>query len=196
MVMISNVVFGNEYPTVSLVTSQESMIKDFLLNILGNSTIYVQFSSRFISVQHVENRVIVEGRPVVATKKVKNKDKIVAVEDEALQAQNRDSTNIHIQSGFEKHPRTVISNVELAAATLSYFIQKVMSKKALLRPVVVLHPTEKLDDGITQIEVKALTELGIQIGARKVYIWQGHTLTTREMRDSSFLEKKSLKKIQ
>lgn len=99
------------------------MIKDFLINLLGNNTIYVQFSSQFISVQHIENNLIFEERPIVATKKVKNKKRIVAVGVEALQVQNKDSANIQLKNGFEKHPRTVISNFELAVATLNYFIQ-------------------------------------------------------------------------
>lgn len=169
------------------------MIIKNLLKILGNSTIYVKFSSTSIYVQHVENKTVIEEKPLAAIQKVHNKEKITAVGSDALKVQAEDSQNTHIQNVFEKHPRAVLSNFELAAAAISYFVQKILPKNTLLRPVIILHPTEKLDGGISQLELKALTELGIQIGARKVYVWQGHTLTTRQLLDSLFLEQNSLK---
>ena len=168
------------------------MIVDFLFSIFGENTIYIKFSSELIHIRYAEKNRIIEEKPIIAVSKAKNRHIVVAVGKECDRAQSKDPSKIQVYNAF-KHPRTFLSNFEFAEATLRYFINKIIQRKILIRPVIVLHPTEKLDGGITQIEFRGLMELGTSIGGKKVFIWKGHTLTNRELLDASFLKKHSLK---
>ena len=168
------------------------MIVDFLFSIFGKNTIYLKFSSELIHIRYAEKNKIIEEKPIIAISKSKNRHKVVAVGKESDRARSKDPLKIQTYNAF-KHPRTFLSNFEFAEATLRYFITKIVSRKLLVRPIVVLHPTENLEGGITQVEFRALMELGTCVGGRKIYVWQGHTLTNRELLDPSYLEKNCLK---
>jgi len=165
------------------------MIIDFLFSIFGKNTIYIKFSSDLIHIRYAEKDRIIEEKPVIAISKIKNRYKVVAVGKDSVRTQA--SPKVQVYNVF-KHPRAFLPNFEFAEVTLRYFIYKIVHRKMLVRPIIVLHPTEKLDGGITQIEFKSLVELGTSIGGRKVFIWKGHTLTNRELLDPSFLEKNCL----
>lgn len=48
-------------------------------------------------------------------------------------------------------------------------------------PVVVIQPMEMLEGGLSSIELRAITELALGAGARKVVVWEGKTLTDNEV---------------
>jgi actin-like ATPase involved in cell morphogenesis len=48
-------------------------------------------------------------------------------------------------------------------------------------PVVIIHPMEMIDGGLSQIEERALIELATGAGARKVVVWVGHELSDQEV---------------
>lgn len=47
-------------------------------------------------------------------------------------------------------------------------------------PVVVIHPMEKVEGGLSEIEDRLFRELAVGAGARKVVIWLGHELSDAE----------------
>lgn len=47
-------------------------------------------------------------------------------------------------------------------------------------PAVVIHPLEKIEGGLSQVEERVLKELAAGAGARKVVVWVGHELTDKE----------------
>ena len=49
-------------------------------------------------------------------------------------------------------------------------------------PVVVIHPLEKVDDGLSDVEERVLRELAAGTGARKVTVWLGRELSDAEAR--------------
>jgi hypothetical protein len=53
-------------------------------------------------------------------------------------------------------------------------------RRGFLRPNVLMHPRELIDGGITQVEYRVFTELGLGSGAVKVGTWSGHTLNDVE----------------
>ncbi len=167
------------------------MIIDFLFNIFSKNTIYIKFSSNSIHIRYAERNRIIEEKPIIAIRKIKNKHIVVAVGKDSERAQAKDPSRVQVYNAF-KHPRTFLSNYEFAEATLRYFICKIVHRKMLVRPIIIFHPTEKLDGGITQIEFRGLMELGTSIGGRKILVWKGHTLTHNELLDTSFLEKNCL----
>ena len=48
-------------------------------------------------------------------------------------------------------------------------------------PIVLIHPTAMIEGGLSQIEDRALRELGAGSGARSVHIWIGHELSDNEV---------------
>lgn len=50
-------------------------------------------------------------------------------------------------------------------------------------PAMVVHPMEMLEGGLSEIEDRALFELAMSVGAKKVRLWVGDELSDREVLD-------------
>lgn len=87
-----------------------------------------------------------------------------------------------ILNGFD-HPRSIISNFEIAEKTLQLFIEKVNApkKKFFFVPTLIIHPLEKLEGGLTQVEVRAFEDMGYRAKANKVFVWYGRDLKDEEV---------------
>ena len=48
-------------------------------------------------------------------------------------------------------------------------------------PIIVVHPMEKAENGLSEVEERALRELAIGAGARKVFVWVGNVLSDEEV---------------
>ena len=167
---------------------------DFLISIFFNSTVYIKFSASTLFARYVEKKRIIEEKPLLAVKKGKKVgNRVVGFGKDASIAKSKDPENISVHNAFS-HPRTFFSNFEVAEAALRHLIYMVIERRIIVRPIVVLHPLEKLEGGITQIEFRGLMELGESIGGRKVYIWTGHTLADNYLLNKQFLEENCLTK--
>lgn len=161
----------------------DRIVEEFL-----KSTIYVRIRSDLLSVTQVERRNTFEDKPLLALKVTpKGKKLIVAVGAEAEAAHYRDPASVSVYNAFD-HPRSCIKDFEIGKETLKYFVSKAVSRKAILRPVIVMHPLEKLEGGLTDVESLALVELGSYAGARKVYVWTGRILDPQELLTLRFPE--------
>ena len=49
-----------------------------------------------------------------------------------------------------------------------------------------MHPRGEPEGGYTQVEIRALRELGMAVGAALVTVWQGRSLTTEELLSGRF----------
>jgi hypothetical protein len=52
-----------------------------------------------------------------------------------------------------------------------------------LSPSVVIHPTEMVDGGLSEVEERTLQELAIAAGARKAVVWIGRELSDSEVKE-------------
>lgn len=52
-----------------------------------------------------------------------------------------------------------------------------MGRRGLVRPVVVLHPMDMVEGGLSEVEERVLVELAKSLGARKVLLHLGPVLT-------------------
>jgi len=155
-----------------------------IIHKLFKSTVYVEFSGEWISVKHVETGNIIEDKPILAVKQNKKGKNIVhAVGSEVEQLQNDKTISIH--NGFS-HPRVCINDFEIAQATLMHFVRKVLNKKILIRPIMIMHPKGDLRGGLSQIENRAMKELATAAGAQKCYVWIGRPLRDIEMTSLNF----------
>jgi len=138
-----------------------------------------------LSVRDISEKEEIEDIPLMAVSKGNNRSVLAigaAAKEEALSSKNE----FELLNGFD-HPRTIISDFTIAEKTLQHFFHK-LSKNKLLRPspIVVMHVLEKLDGGLTQVEVRALKELAIGAGARESYVWTGRELMDYEFESNKY----------
>lgn len=93
---------------------------------------------------------------------------------------------LHVQSRERRKfsSATPFANARLAVADFS--VAESLLKKSLagvlpqgifrVSPTVVMHQCHLAEGGLSPVEERALHELGLGAGARKVYLWQGAEL--------------------
>lgn len=162
------------------------MLLNWIASRFFKNTLYIKIKSDWLSVRFVDQNRTFEDRPLVALRPDrKGKQIVVAVGSGALSAHSQGG-GVTIHNGFD-HPRTCIRDFEIAEATLRYFVSQTLSGSTLLlKPVVVMHPLEKIEGGLTQIEHRALSELAESAGARKAYVWTGRVLDLQELTTLQF----------
>ena len=78
--------------------------------------------------------------------------------------------------------RLLVGDFSTAEKYLRAVLKKVHEGKWFSSsPVVIIHPMEMIDGGLSQIEERALVELAAGAGARKVVVWVGHELSDQEV---------------
>ena len=89
----------------------------------------------------------------------------------------RQEIDLHADEPFS-HERTLLANFTNADRLMK---QGLAQLKSFLPPVVVVHPLERLEGGLTQIEERAYQELAVGAGAGKAVVWTGHELSDDEV---------------
>ena len=80
------------------------------------------------------------------------------------------------------HKRSILGNFAIAENLLTESLKQIYEGSWFSpSPIMIIHPMELIDDGLTQIEVRALAELGAGAGARKVFVYTGDELTNIEL---------------
>lgn len=78
--------------------------------------------------------------------------------------------------------RLLIGEFTIAEKYLKRAIKKIDEGKWFsASPVVIIHPMEMIEGGLSQIEERAMVELAAGAGARKVMVWVGHELSDQEV---------------
>ncbi|MFN3587145.1 MAG: hypothetical protein ACK4UT_06550 [Moraxellaceae bacterium] len=81
------------------------------------------------------------------------------------------------QTATFSHPRMLLGDFNIAEACLGALLKKAYPSRLLpARPLLVMHPCELLEGGLSKLEERALTELGLGAGAREVRLWTGAPL--------------------
>jgi len=149
---------------------------------LFKNTIYVKIKPDLIVVRLIEAKKEIQSKPIVA---FDSKHKVLAVGDEALKLQDPIYDQITIVNGFD-HPRVIMRDFEAASISIKYFLTKLINRAAILRPIMILHPLQNLDGGISQAEVRMLMDVGIAAGARVAMVWTGRELSDYEIENNQF----------
>jgi rod shape-determining protein MreB len=79
------------------------------------------------------------------------------------------------------HPRLVLHEFEVAQALLAYQLQLVHGRRVMRRPSLVVHPLRTLASPLTDMEQRALLELGHSVGAHRVAVHTGPELGRPEV---------------
>ena len=123
---------------------------------------------------------IFDDQPVVAINETGGCSKIAAVGSIA------ESTRFRLVRPFS-HDRLLIHEFEVARQLFRYAIAYV-SGSGLFRPtpVVIIHPMDIPDGGLTDIEERVFREVSLSAGARDVYLWQGRPLSNVELSNGAY----------
>lgn len=147
------------------------MIKN-ILNRFG-TIYYVQIWEKRIKVTDITTAAVFDEKALVAVNVQNNKEIIEAVGDNAsLLAANK---NIKIVEPF-CHQRLLISDFDSAVILLQYIFSRSLNKNQIFSPRVVIHPMEKIEGDLGDVEIKAFQELALSAGAREVKVYQGEEL--------------------
>jgi rod shape-determining protein MreB and related proteins len=82
------------------------------------------------------------------------------------------------------HPRALLASFTNAESFLRSLVAELAGGFFAIKPQIVLHPLERVEGGLTEIEERAFEELGRGAGASRVKLWTGEALT-----DAQVLEK-------
>jgi len=78
--------------------------------------------------------------------------------------------------------RQLVGEFTIAEEILKQGVQKVCKRRWITAsPVIVIHPLEMVEGGLSQVEERVLKELAAGAGARKTVVWVGHELSDSEV---------------
>ncbi|NQZ31424.1 MAG: rod shape-determining protein MreB [Oceanospirillaceae bacterium] len=149
-----------------------------LFNRFG-TTLYIQIWEKRLKIVDIKTGKVFDEQPLLAIDK--NDDKKHVVLGFGNKASSiPSSSKVGVYNPFS-HPRVLCSDFLVAEKLLQETIGFVIDRKLYTpAPAVVIHPMEKLEGGITMIEVRVFRELGFGAGARDVVIHIGDELPTED----------------
>ncbi len=138
------------------------------------TVLYVQIWEKKIKVTNISTGEVLEEKALVAIRTQGGKKAIEAVGNDASLITDK---NITVFEPFV-HKRLLLSNFTIAEILLQHEFNLLLKKeRAIFQPRVIIHPMEKIDGGLGQIEIRAFRELAIGAGARDVKVHQGVELS-------------------
>lgn len=136
-------------------------------------TAYLRIRRHWLSVRAIPQRgspVQIEGMARVALHR-RDDGKVAAIGEEA--AHISASEEIAVYDAF-CHPRVLIGGFDAAEIVVREFLRRACGdRKPWQKFRMVVHPQDDLEGGLTDIEERALHELGLRLGAGSVVIHQG-----------------------
>jgi rod shape-determining protein MreB len=142
--------------------------------------VYVQIWENRIRVLDTKTGNTFDEKPFVLIKQKDKGEKIIeAIGNKAEYATYPNEESINPFS----HPRFLLSNFFVAEKLLQHAVYKLLGKFSIKpAPSMVMHPMEKLEGGLSQIEIRAFKELALGAGAYDVVVYSGDTLSNNEVK--------------
>ena len=153
---------------------------------MSSNVLYIKIKSGLLSVRNVTSGAAYEDIPEVALSE--NRKSVLDVG--AAAARYANDPKAVVVNGFQS-PRSIIGDFEAAEKALQAFIKRVAPERSWWNifpfvPVMVIHPLEKVQDGLTQVEARALEDLCWRARAADVYVWTGRLLMDDEVLHLNF----------
>src|SRR5262245_12353467 len=148
--------------------------------------VYIRIRRHLMSVKNVSRNAFFEDVPQLAVDLTRKRNKVLGFGARANLVASTSKKKL-ILNGFD-HPRSIIGDFEVAEKTLQLFIEMVNApkKKFFYAPTLIIHPLEKLEGGLTQVEARALEDMGYRACAKKVFVWDGRELKDEEVVSLTF----------
>lgn len=126
-----------------------------------------------IKVCNAKTRAVFEEEPLVAIEITERGQKVIlAIGSKAHQLAHK--PNVIAVNPFS-HPRVLFSDFQVGEKVLQYAFKNLPQQRHFgLSPLVVIHPMEKTEGGLTMIEKRAFSELAIGGGAKKAVVYEGN----------------------
>jgi rod shape-determining protein MreB len=140
-----------------------------------SSTVYVQLRENRIKIVNIKTQSVYDQLPYIAIDATNPKQRVI-------RAIGIDAYNLRLDKSLDvsnpfSHPRLLVADFIKAEKVLMQGMREVQSSKYLVpRPVAIIHPMDKLEGGVTDVECKMYRELAIGAGAREVHIHVGDVL--------------------
>ncbi len=142
------------------------MIRNFI-NKFG-TTLYVQIWENRIKVTDINTSRVFDEKPLVQIETNKKGIKEVTAIG--------NSASFNTVNPFS-HPRVLFADFFVAEVLLKRIFKQLVDKKLFSpAPAIVIHPMEKIEGGLTMIEIRAFMELAHGAGARGSVVHQGAEL--------------------
>jgi rod shape-determining protein MreB len=150
------------------------MLKKLFAKYVDN-LLYIKIASDVLTVTDIISGHTFSQPPYIAVAKSNNgKETIKAIGAEAKALTNQ--PGIDVSNPFS-HPRLLVADFQRAEKILRHALQVTCKNKLFPpSPRVVVHPLEKLEGGLTDIEIRVFRELCAGAGAREVVVYVGTPL--------------------
>ncbi|ODA36097.1 hypothetical protein A8L45_00380 [Veronia pacifica] len=113
--------------------------------------------------------------PLIALRDDGKKGKVIVALGDS--AHTQDAEALDIVNPFS-HPRTIIAEPYGAEKVIRHCFNTLRKYRLFVSPyAVVVHPMEKNEGGLTEVEKAALDELFVKSGARETLIYEGDELS-------------------
>ena len=146
--------------------------------LLGGPYLYVQLSPDRLKLRDVRSGRSFDQPAVLAIAR-SGPRRIVALGDQALACGAAEP--VELVWPFA-HPRSLVGDCVVGEQLLKAAIQTLLRGRWLaMAPRLLLHPLGDPAGGLTQVEQRALHELGRGAGAARVTLWQGPPLTDEQV---------------
>ena len=146
--------------------------------------VYVRLAPEQLSVREVRSGRTITEPPLAAISRGPKKELLGVGEAARAAAATRGADLVNPFA----HPRTLISDFTVGEQVLKGFVKKLFAGRPFAAsPVMILHPKIDPEGGFTEIERRALREMGLGAGAAEVYL----CLEKRDLADSELLELRS-----
>lgn len=137
-------------------------------------TLYVQIWEKRIKVTDIDSGKVYDQAPMVAIETSEKGAKIICATGNA--AASKIGPNIQVVNPFS-HPRVLFADFTVGEKLLQAIFREIHPSSLMPSfTTVVIHPMEKIEGGLTQIEVRAFLELAMNAGARKAAVHEGPEL--------------------
>jgi len=150
------------------------MLKEFIAKHFDN-ILYIQIWSEMLKVKDVHSGMEFYQPPYIALEQ-NSRGKLI-VNAVGTAARNLvGTTNLDIKNPFS-HPRLLVADFQKAEKILMHAVREACGKRMFApSPRVVIQPMEKLEGGLTDIELRVFRELCMGAGAREVVVYVGSSL--------------------
>ncbi|NIR29988.1 MAG: rod shape-determining protein MreB [Gammaproteobacteria bacterium] len=140
--------------------------------------LYIKIRESRLIVKSLKTGKVAVDEPILAME-ANGKTRVLAV---GARARKLEGGNAAIIANGFSHTRSIIDDPRVAQKTLHYFVRHVHPHSPMrLRPLAVVHPLERVEGGLTQLEACTLRDLALRAGAKRACVWVGQELPDEEI---------------
>ncbi len=145
----------------------------FLKSFFSNDFLF-EFNANKISIKSFSSKPSFEAEPYIALEKTKNGEVVKAI---GKDAKLLSAKNVRVLNPF-KHSKSLIADLTCAEKILQHGIDTMLKAKKSSAPRIIIHPLERTEGRLTDIEERILRELGLGVGAPEVIVYSGSKINT------------------